>query len=273
MKMNSFPEKFERILDERDTILCVGLDPALPSQRDKNTIPSRHLRDDDTEARLNFCLSILDQTAEYCIAAKPNREYVQGLTLKQHRELTDAIHSHELLAIYDCKLGDIGSTAQSGLFHYKRFGYDAVTVNPFPGNLDEIVEAAHGYDPPLGIITWILATNPESVYLKEARVDEKPLYVMIAEKVKKSGADGSVIGATGHVTKEEIKTVREIVGEENIFLVPGVGAQCGDEERAIKHGGKNLMINVGRSILYAENPRKVAEEYCRRFNRLRETYT
>ena len=198
-----------------------------------------------------------------------NQEYISDFSLEQHRTLTGTIHSHGLLAIYDCKLGDIGSTAQSGLFHYNRFGYDAITVDPFAGNLDEIVKTTHSYAPPLGTIVWVLPTNPESVYLKEARIGDKPLYVVIAEKVKKSGADGCVVGATGHVTKDDITTIRGIVGDDNIFLVPGVGAQGGNEEKVIRYGGRNLIINVGRDIIYTENPRNAAEEYYKRFNELK----
>ena len=268
--MVSFLERFETLLDERGTILCVGLDPALPGQRNENVIPQRYLDCvSDSEARLNFCLDVLDQTADFCIAAKPNQEYISDFSLEQHRTLTGTIHSHGLLAIYDCKLGDIGSTAQSGLFHYNRFGYDAITVDPFAGNLDEIVKTAHSYAPPLGTIVWVLPTNPESVYLKEARIGDKPLYVVIAEKVKKSGADGCVVGATGHVTKDDITTIRGIVGDDNIFLVPGVGAQGGNEEKVIRYGGRNLIINVGRDIIYTENPRNAAEEYYKRFNELK----
>jgi orotidine-5'-phosphate decarboxylase len=258
-------------LKEKETILCVGLDPALPQQRNTHTISEQYFQKaTDEEARLNFCLDILEKTADFCVAAKPNEQYVRGFTTKQHQMLTDHIRKRGLLSIYDCKLGDIRDTAESAIFYFKKWGYDAITVNPFPGNLEELVKIAHEATSWLGIIVLTLMSNPEAEKLmRNANIGGRPVFAEIAKDVKKYSADGCVVGATGHVTSGDIKRIRDEAGEEKIFLIPGVGTQRGDPEKVIKVGGKNILINVGRDIIYSENPGEKAMEYYRKFNEIR----
>ena len=274
--MTGFIDKFSTLLKEKNSVLCVGLDPALPQQREENVIPSSYLKGvDENTARLNFCLDIIDQVKDYAIAAKPNQQYVIGFTKQQHQKLTKIIRDNGMLSILDYKLNDIGETIRSGIFHLTECGYDAITFNPLPGNLAEAVYLAHNYAKKirgyeLGIIVLTLMSNPEAVkYMKEASVHGVPLFLKIADDVKNSGADGCVVGATGHVTEDDIKNIRQRVGEDKVFLVPGVGMQRGDPRKVIKAAGKNVMINIGRSIVYSCNPRESAKHYCELFNRLR----
>jgi len=270
--MTALVDKYLRFSDKTDSILCVGLDPALPRQRSLNAIPGRYLEEtaDENEAILEFCLDIIDQTRDFCCAYKPNQQYIWGLTKKQHKRLTTAIHKADAISLLDYKLNDIGATTESALFHIHECGYDAITFNPLLGNLQKIVALAHKYSPQIGIIVLTLTSNPEAVrYQKEATIRGKPMYVAIAEDVKKCEADGCVIGATGHVTEEDIRTVRAKAGEDKLFLIPGIGAQKGDAEKVIKTAGKKLLINVGRAVIYSENPAQKAEQYDRSFNELR----
>lgn len=254
-------------MKKKNSVLCVGLDPALPSQREKDTIPEEYSLKGENEARLNFCLKIIDQISDYAVAVKINDQYVKGFTSKEHRTLTEYARRKMLITIEDCKLGDISDTAESNLFWMNSWHYDAITVNPLPGNLRQITELAHSYNPPIGIFVLTLMSNPEAVkYFKNATVSSKPIYLAIAEEVKEYNVDGCVIGATGHVTEEDIETVRKTVGEDKIFLIPGVGKQKGEPEKVIKAGGANILINVGRDIIYSDNPRRKAEEYNETFN-------
>jgi len=65
----------------------------------------------------------------------------------------------------------------------------------------------------------------------------------------------------------------EIVGADKVFLVPGVGAQKGDPEKIVKGGGKNILVNVGRDVIYASNPVEKAKEYFDMLNRLRMVFS
>lgn len=167
-------------------------------------------------------------------------------------------------------MNDIDSSIDSALFHINKGGYDAVTFNPFLGNLEATVNIAHQFNPELGIFVLTLTSNVEaSRYQKETRLNGKALYIAIAEDIKKFNADGCVIGATGHITKNEFKRIRTIVGDDKIILVPGMGIQKGDPIKVINVAGPNILINVGRAIIYSENPRKKAKTYNRVFNEIR----
>ena len=114
----SFKSNFKKLRTERKTVLCVGLDPALPKQRNNSIIPSKYLvNEDENEARLNFCFDIIDEVYESALAIKPNQQYVFGFTKNQHQKLTRYIHEKGLLTILDYKLNDIGETVASAIFH------------------------------------------------------------------------------------------------------------------------------------------------------------
>jgi len=249
--------------------LCIGLDPAISEQRSTNIIPAKYLKySDENEVKLNFCLDLIRCTKDFCCAYKPNQQYIAGFTKKDHQTLTNAINKVGSISILDYKLNDIDDTMHSALFHIQKWGYDAVTFNPFLGNLQATVELAHQIK--LGIIVLTLTSNIEaSKYQKEAKIHGKELYTIIAEDVKKYEADGCVVGATGHITENEIRRIRTIVGEETIFLVPGIGTQKGDPSRVIRSGGVNLLINVGRDIIYSQDPEEKARKYNNLFNEIR----
>ncbi len=69
----------------------------------------------------------------------------------------------------------------------------------------------------------------------------------------KWGADGVVVGAT---VPEKIAEVKQILGEKAAIYSPGVGAQGGAAETAIKAGASYLI--VGREIINSDNPAQAA---------------
>ncbi len=271
--MRNFINRFEERLNEKNSILCVGLDPALPEQRDQNTIPLKYFEKGcNSELRLNFCLDMLDLVADFCVAAKPNEQYLRGFTSKQHQKLANSIRNHGLISIYDCKLGDIGGSVKSALFYYNQWGYDSITLNPLPGNMKKVTETAHSYKPQIGIIALVLMSNPEAKkYGIKAKINRKPLYQKIAEDVGTHDVDGCVVGVANHTTENQIRIIRNIVGDDKLLLMPGVGVQGGNPIKAIKAGGHNIVINVGRDLIYSNNPHNTAEKYYSMFNAARTT--
>ena len=253
-------------------ILCVGLDPALPGQRSNNVLSEKYVEcKDENDARLSFCLDIIEKTADFCCAFKPNNQYVLGWTAEHHRRLTSSAHRRDASIILDCKLGDIGDTIDSALYHIQSWGYDAITFNPLLGNLEETVGKAHKPGKELGILVLTLTSNKEAVrYQKTALLEGKPLFLAIAEDVKTSNADGCVMGATDHVTSRDLKEVRNIVGPEKVFLIPGIGTQKGDLDK-LSAAGNNLLVNVSRDVIYSKNPSLQAEAYCNKLRTLLET--
>lgn len=265
----SLLDKYKTIRERKNSILCIGLDPAIIGFRDKDVIPDRYMRIETGESILEFCLDIIEQTSGYACAIKPNSQYVLfAMNLTQLKDLNEKAHNAGLISILDHKLGDIGSTNSSAFYWINKAGFDAVTFSPFAGNMGEATNEAHRYN--LGLISLALMSNPESSWIqKEAKFNGISLHQEIARLARLSGTDGLVVGATDNVTESDIKNIRKISGDDMLFLCPGIGAQGGDAERVINAAGDNLLINVGRSIIYDKNPGERAREFRELFNRFR----
>jgi len=95
-------------------------------------------------------------------------------------------------------------------------------------------------------------------------IEGKPLYMHVAEHVlqwNKHGCCGVVVGAT---YPEELKNIREVLGDSIPFLIPGVGSQGGDVEKTVEYGtnakGTMAIVNSSRGIIYAGNDENFAED-------------
>ena len=263
-RMSTFLEALEEMRNVKRSLLCVGLDPALEGQRSSSLMPKRYQDEDENTARLKFCLDMVRLTSEYCCAYKPNLQYVLGWTGEDHRRLTSAVHEAGAVSILDCKLGDIGDSVDSALYHIRRWGYDAITYNPLLGNTRETVGKAHTGERQLGLIVLTLTSNTEALrYQKSGTNEGTPLFSAIAQDVKESGADGCVVGVTSHVTEKDIRLIRSIVGPDKVFLIPGIGVQGGDLGK-LAAAGKNILVNASRDIIYSDDPGRRAEEYRQR---------
>ena len=247
-----FVKKYLEISTTKNSILCVGIDPAIPSQRSKNVIP--------TEDRLDFIRNIVSDVAPYTSVIKMNRQYLIGLTTDEIRAVNIHIHQNNMLSIIDHKLSDIGSSNMSAIYWFKEESFDAFTFSPFAGNILEATQYAHSKD--LGIFVLTLMSNPEAEFQKQALIENKPLYLYIADLCNSANSDGSVIGATEHITSEEISELHGILGKNKLALIPGVGAQGGNAKKILYHFERNSIVNVGRAIIYSENPIIEAQKYC-----------
>ncbi|MFH0862705.1 MAG: orotidine-5'-phosphate decarboxylase [Candidatus Altiarchaeota archaeon] len=259
----SFFDEYERARKEKDSILCVGLDPALQDQRRADVIKKQY-PGDVGDAIMQYCMEIIDSVADNCCAIKMNSQYVLfALGLNKLEALNQQIHSHGVLSILDHKLGDIGSTNESALYWIKKCGFDALTFSPFAGNIREATDMAHHRD--LGIFVLCLMSNPEAEgFHKKTRFNETPLFLRIADDSKHAESDGLVVGATDHIREVDIQKIRKVTGDERIILFPGIGSQGGDAKKIFENAGKNILINVGRHIIYSNDPAKMAQDYNKR---------
>lgn len=258
-----FFQEYERVRDEKKSILCVGLDPALSDQRRADVIKQQY-PGDESDILLQFCMQTIDAVNEHCMAIKLNSQYVL-FAMSNHKleALNQQIHSYGLLSILDHKLGDIGTSNDSALYWAKKCGFDAITFSPFAGNIREATDMAHARE--LGIFVLDLMSNPEAEgFHKKTRFNETPLFVRIADDSKHAKADGLVVGATDHVREVDIQKIRKTVGDESIILFPGIGSQGGDVKKIFANAGENILINVGRNVIYSPNPGKSAEEFNKR---------
>jgi orotidine-5'-phosphate decarboxylase len=244
----TFAEKLAARWREADTLLCVGLDP------DPARFPAP-LRD-RADAISAFCRAIVDATAEFACAFKPQIAYFASRRAEDQLErlLAHLRSAHpQVPVILDAKRGDIGSTAE----HYareafERYGADAVTLSPYMG-LDSIEPFLEYAD--RGVFLLCRTSNPGGDELQMLDVGGERLYEHIARlaatRWNTNGQLGLVVGAT---YPDELARVRAIAGELPL-LVPGVGAQGGDVRAAVQAGqnarGDGMVINSSRAILYA----------------------
>ena len=252
--------KFSQMLsscwEKNDSLLCIGLDPTPARFPEKFKTSSRPIFD--------FCAEIIDATADLVCAFKPQIAYFSSSSAEQ--ELIDIIDwiptNHPgIPVILDAKRGDIGSTAA----HYakevfERFKADCVTLSPYMGK--DSVEPYLEYVEK-GEFVLCRTSNKGGDDFQMLDIGGVPLYIKVAEKVAEwdiNGQMGLVIGAT---YPEELKKARATVPELT-FLVPGIGAQGGDINAAVKAGMNKdktgLVINSSRAILYASKEADFAEK-------------
>ncbi|TWI65365.1 orotidine-5'-phosphate decarboxylase [Pseudoduganella lurida] len=262
----NFITKLNAAWAANDSLLCVGLDP------DIERLPVQFR--DAPDGIYQFCKEIIDATAGLACAFKPQIAYFAALAAEGQLERICAYlreaYPHIPL-ILDSKRGDIGATAkQYAREAYDRYGADAVTVSPYMGS-DSVEPYMEWQD--RGVIVLCRTSNPGGSDLQFLQVDGKPLYQHVAQLVAdKWNANGQCALVVGATFPEEIRAVRDIVGEMPL-LIPGIGAQGGDIEATVRAGrttsGTGMMINSSRAILYAKPQggedfaaaaRRVAEE-------------
>ena len=253
---------------QRDSLLCVGLDP------DPAKFPA-HLQG-RSDAILQFCTQIVDATADLVCCFKPQIAYFAAHRAEDQLEaLIEHIHAAhpDTPVILDAKRGDIGSTAeQYAIEAFERFKADAITVNPYMGR--DSVDPYLAW-PEKGVILLCRTSNPGGSDLQFLEVDTPHGRMKLYEHVARTVADdwnasGNCALVVGATFPGEIARVRELVGDMPL-LVPGIGAQGGDIAATLAAGsttnGTGLMINSSRAVLYAgkgedfaATARRVAQE-------------
>ena len=255
-KVMNFIKAIESSWQEKDSLLCVGLDP------DISRIPS-HLRNLETPL-FEFNKAIVEATADLVCAFKPQIAYYSASHAEGDLELTIGyIHKNypKIPVILDAKRGDIGSTAKMYAQEaFDRYKADAVTINPYMGT-DTLQPFLEREDK--GVIILCRTSNPGAKDIQDLESNGKKLYQIIAEKAAREwNHNGNVLLVVGATYPKELKEIRSIVG--NIpLLVPGIGAQGGDVERTVTNGkngkGTGMIINSSRSIIYASKGDDFAE--------------
>jgi len=248
------------------SLLCVGLDP------EPGRYPSPLA--DDPDRAFAFCRAIVDATAPYACAFKPQIAHfaAQGAEGALERLIAHIHAAHPgIPVILDAKRGDIGSTAR----HYaaeafERFHADAVTVNPYLGG-DSLAPYLERAD--RGVVVLCRTSNPGAADLQDLPVagsdgSIRPLYQRVAEKAARDwNGHGNLALVVGATWPEQLGEVRAIVGGDVPLLVPGIGAQGGDLEAVLKHGlnaeRSGLIISSSRAILHAGSGNDFAEAAAR----------
>lgn len=241
----------------KKTFLCVGLDP------DIDKIPQFLLDEDDPIFEFNR--QIVDATAPYCVAFKPNTAFYEAYGLSGMASLEKTIKyikqeypNHFLIA--DAKRGDIGNTSSMyAKAFFKRLKADAITVAPYMGSdsVKPFLEFEGKWAIVLALTSNIGATDFQ---LNEGKTE--PLYQHVLRTSSQWGTPENMMYVVGATKADMFDEVRLIV-PNHFLLVPGVGAQGGSLADVCEHGLiKNdigLLINSSRAIIYASNNENFAE--------------
>jgi uridine monophosphate synthetase len=251
-----FYEKLNTTIERNGSLLCVGLDPR------PEYIPSGDV--------LDFNKRIIAATHDLVCAYKPNFAFYEALGLAGLETLqrTIAYVPDGIPVILDAKRGDIGSTAEAyARAAFETWGANAVTVNPYLGH-DSVQPFAAYAD--RGVFLLCHTSNPGANDLQTLPVHGDPLYLTVARRAMEWNTHdnlGLVVGAT---FPDALRAVREIAPRMWILL-PGIGAQGGDLEAALvaglDAGGRGIIVNVSRGVMFADDPRAAAMGLRERINR------
>ncbi|MCW4048665.1 MAG: orotidine-5'-phosphate decarboxylase [Candidatus Bathyarchaeota archaeon] len=250
-----FVKKYYEVSREKDSFLCVGVDPATSNMRSRYIVPPKLVEaKGESEGIKEFCLKVIESVTPYAPVIKPNAQFlVYALGYDCLKEIVDKIHEGGSLGLLDIKLSDIGSTMDAGLYWIDRLGFDAVTFSPFPGyenGVDAVYKWAEKKDK--GIFALCRMSNPGTHDYQSRLMDGEKFYKRLARDAFNHGSNGYVVGCTA---SEELGDIREIIGEECIILSPGLGAQGGDPVTALSYGtnskGEGLLVSSSRSINFA----------------------
>ena len=241
----------------KKTFLCVGLDT------DINKIPAYLKNEDDPIFAFNK--AIIDATASYCVAYKPNLAFYECYGLKGMLAFEKTIQyikenhpNHFIIA--DAKRGDIGNTSKMyAQTFFEEYNLDSVTVAPYMG--EDSVKPFLEYDGKW-VILLALTSNKGShdFQLTEDKQGER-LFEKVLKKSQEWGTTENLMYVVGATQGKMFEDIRRIA-PEHFLLVPGVGAQGGSLQEVCKYGMTKdcgLLVNSSRGIIYASTDNDFAE--------------
>lgn len=241
----------------KKTFLCVGLDT------DINKIPA-HLKNED-DPIFAFNKAIIDATAPYCVAYKPNLAFYECYGLKGMLAFEKTIQyikenhpNHFIIA--DAKRGDIGNTSKMyAQTFFEEYNLDSVTVAPYMG--EDSVKPFLEYDGKW-VILLALTSNKGShdFQLTEDNQGER-LFEKVLKKSQEWGTTENLMYVVGATQGKMFEDIRRIA-PEHFLLVPGIGAQGGSLQEVCKYGMTKdcgLLVNSSRGIIYASTDTDFAE--------------
>lgn len=241
----------------KESFLCVGLDS------DRKKLPAHLLGQDD--AMFKFNKAIIDATAPYCVAYKPNVAFYECEGMEGWQALEKTVQylkeyypDHLILA--DAKRGDIGNTsAMYARCFFEHLGVDALTVAPYMGS--DSVTPFLNYEGKWVVLLALTSNKGGLDFQMTEDKDDERLFEKVI-RVSRTWADDEkmmyVVGATRGRLFEDVRRV----APHHFLLVPGVGAQGGSLEEVCRYGMTKdceLLVNSSRGIIFADSSERFAE--------------
>ncbi len=242
---------------EKKSFLCVGLDT------DIKKIPTHLLNEEDPIFAFNK--GIIDATAPYCVAYKPNLAFYESLGVKGLQSFEHTIkylkkYYPEHFIIADAKRGDIGNTSlMYARTFFEEYDIDSLTVAPYMG--EDSVRPFLEYEGKWVILLALTSNKGSHDFQLTESADGERLFEKVIKKSQEwAGPDQMmyVVGATQGAMFADIRRL----APTHFLLVPGVGAQGGSLQEVCRYGmisDCGLLVNSSRGIIYASQGEDYAE--------------
>ena len=260
-------ELIEQIKTKK-SFLCVGLDT------DLKKIPQHLLNDND--AIYTFNKNIIDATAPYCVAYKPNLAFYEAFGVKGMIAFEKTInylnkyYPHHFI-IADAKRGDIGNTSKMyARTFFEEYDVDALTVAPYMG--EDSVTPFLGYDGKWVILLALTSNKGSNDFQLTTDTEGERLFEKVIRKSQQWGNIDNMMYVVGATQGKMFEDIRK-VAPESFLLVPGVGAQGGSLEEVCRYGMNKdcgLLVNSSRGIIYASDGEDYAEVAAQKAKELQE---
>ena len=250
-------ELFEQI-KKKQSFLCVGLDV------DLKKVPEHLLKEEDPIFAFNK--AIIDATAPYCVAYKPNLAFYEAFGVKGLMAFEKTVkylkeNYPEQFVIADAKRGDIGNTSKMyARTFFGEYDVDALTVAPYMGD-DSVTPFLDGYDNKWVILLALTSNKGSFDFQLTEDKDGERLFEKVIRKSQEWGNDENMMYVVGATRGEMFTDIRK-AAPNAFLLVPGVGAQGGSLQDVCKYGiikDCGLLVNSSRGIIYADNTEDFAK--------------
>ncbi len=249
-------ELFENIKRKR-SFLCVGLDT------DIKKIP-QHLLSEE-EPIFAFNKAIIDATAQYCVAYKPNLAFYESLGVEgwiAFEKTVKYIQANypDMFIIADAKRGDIGNTSEMyARSFFEHLNIDSVTVAPYMG--EDSVKPFLGYDGKWVILLALTSNKGSHDFQLTTDTEGEQLFEKVMRTAQTWATPDEMMFVVGATQGERFTDVRK-VAPKSFLLVPGVGAQGGSLQDVCKYGmieDCGLLVNSSRGVIYVSKGEDFAE--------------
>ncbi|MBO7433813.1 MAG: orotidine-5'-phosphate decarboxylase [Salinivirgaceae bacterium] len=245
-------------ITKKQTFLCVGLDT------DIKKIPAHLLSDEDPIFAFNK--AIIDATADYCIAYKPNLAFYESMGVRGWISFEKTIKYlkekyPDQFIIADAKRGDIGNTsAMYARSFFEELNIDSVTVAPYMG--EDSVSPFLTYEGKWVILLALTSNKGSHDFQLIADANGERLFEKVLRTSQAWATTDQMMYVVGATQGRLFEDIRRIV-PDHFLLVPGIGAQGGSLEEVCRYGMNSqcgLIVNSSRAIIYASNGTDFAEK-------------
>lgn len=243
-------ELFENI-KKKQSFLCVGLDV------DLNKVPKHLLNEEDPIFAFNK--EIIDATAPYCVAYKPNLAFYEAYGVKGLKAFEKTVaylqqNYPDQFVIADAKRGDIGNTSTMyAKSFFEDYGVHALTVAPYMG--EDSVKPFLAYEGKWVILLALTSNGGSADFQLTEDAQGERLFEKVLRRSMQWGDQDNMMYVVGATQGKMFEDIRRIV-PHHFLLVPGVGAQGGSLQEVCRYGMTKecgLIVNSSRGIIYASN--------------------